>query len=104
MVGAGGGPGGRQEGSPECDPVSAVAEPVIVRLAEKYGKTPAQIVLRWHLQLGNVVIPRSVTPSRIKENIDVFDYGLSPQDMRDIAVLENGVRIGPDPDTTDFRG
>ena len=56
-------------------------------------------MLRWHLQLGNVVIPKSVTPSRIKENIDVFDFELAPDDMMVIGELDNGTRIGPDPDT-----
>jgi diketogulonate reductase-like aldo/keto reductase len=73
-------------------------EQAITGLAEKYGKTPAQIVLRWHVQLGNVVIPKSVTPSRIAENIDVFDFELAPDDMAVIAELDNGGRIGPDPD------
>jgi 2,5-diketo-D-gluconate reductase A len=68
-------------------------------LAEKYGKTPAQIVLRWHLQLGNVVIPKSVTPSRVRENTEVFDFELADDDMAVIATLETGQRIGPDPDS-----
>lgn len=67
-------------------------------MAQKYGKTPAQIVLRWHLQLGNVVIPKSVTPSRVQENIDVFDFELADDDLAVIAALETGVRVGPDPD------
>jgi 2,5-diketo-D-gluconate reductase A len=67
-------------------------------LADKYGKTPAQIVLRWHLQLGNVVIPKSVTPARVRENIDVFDFELADDDLAVIATLETGKRIGPDPD------
>lgn len=67
-------------------------------LAEKYGKSPAQIVLRWHLQLKNVVIPKSVTPSRIEENIDVFDFELADDDMAVIASLDAGERVGPDPD------
>jgi 2,5-diketo-D-gluconate reductase A len=69
----------------------------IVGLAEKYGKTPAQIVLAWHLQLGNIVIPKSVTPSRVRENLDVFDVELSDDDLATIAELENGTRTGPDP-------
>jgi 2,5-diketo-D-gluconate reductase A len=69
----------------------------IVGLAEKYGKTPAQIVLAWHLQLGNIVIPKSVTPSRVRENIDVFDVELSDDDLATFAELENGTRTGPDP-------
>ncbi|GLZ34695.1 oxidoreductase [Lentzea sp. NBRC 105346] len=67
-------------------------------LADKYAKTPAQIVLRWHVQLGNVVIPKSVTPYRIKENIEVFDFELAPDDMAVINELDNGTRTGPDPD------
>ncbi|MGW6931563.1 aldo/keto reductase [Lentzea sp. NPDC054927] len=73
-------------------------EPDLTGLADKYGKTPAQIVLRWHVQLGNVVIPKSVTPYRIKENIDIFDFELAQDDMTVIAELDNGTRTGPDPD------
>ncbi|QLY33907.1 aldo/keto reductase [Nocardia huaxiensis] len=77
-----------------------LSEPVLARLAEQYGKTPAQIVLRWHLQIGNIVIPKSVTPSRISENIDVFDFALSEADLALIDDLDNpGGRIGPNPDT-----
>ncbi|MDA3649159.1 aldo/keto reductase [Saccharopolyspora indica] len=68
-------------------------------LGEKYGKSPAQIVLRWHLQLGNVVIPKSVTPSRIEENIEVFDFELADDDVAAITALRTDVRVGPDPDT-----
>jgi 2,5-diketo-D-gluconate reductase A len=81
-----------------------LAEPVLSRVAERYGKTPAQVVIRWHLQLGNLVVPRSVTPSRIKENIDVFDFDLTPEDLCVIAALDNGDRIGPDPDTFNYLG
>jgi diketogulonate reductase-like aldo/keto reductase len=69
------------------------------RLGAKHGKSPAQVVIRWHLQLGNVVIPKSQTPSRIAENIDVFDFSLDNDDMAAIADLETGVRTGGDPDT-----
>ncbi|MFC8225269.1 aldo/keto reductase [Streptomyces sp. NPDC057287] len=72
---------------------------LLVSLAERHGKTPAQVVLRWHLQLGNVVIPKSVTPARIRQNIDVFDFELSTADMDAIAGLDRGMRTGPDPDT-----
>jgi 2,5-diketo-D-gluconate reductase A len=73
----------------------------VASLASKHGRTPAQIVLRWHLQLGNVVIPKSVTPSRIKENFEVFDFELDADDMAAIAELDTGRRIGPDPETFD---
>lgn len=76
-----------------------LADPVVTGLAEKHGKSPAQVVLRWHVQLGNVVIPKSVTASRIVENIDVFDFALDDGDMDAIASLDQGRRGGPDPDT-----
>ncbi|WP_323375327.1 aldo/keto reductase [Streptomyces alkaliterrae] len=81
-----------------------LADPVIGRIAERYGRTPAQVILRWHLQLGNVVIPKSVTPSRIRENIDVFDFELDEDDMAAVAGLDSGTRLGPDPDEMDWRG
>ncbi|MCM2425302.1 aldo/keto reductase [Streptomyces sp. RKAG337] len=74
-------------------------EPVIGTIAQRLGRTPAQVVLRWHLQIGNVVIPKSVTPSRIKENIDVFDFELTDADMTALAGLDAGNRIGPDPES-----
>ncbi|MEU5240481.1 aldo/keto reductase [Streptomyces lydicus] len=76
-------------------------DPTIGRLAAKYGKTAAQVVLRWHLQLGNVVIPKSVTPSRIAENIDVFGFELDAEDLAALAGLDAGKRLGPDPATFD---
>lgn len=76
-----------------------LADPVVTTIAEKYAHTPAQIVLRWHIQLGNMVIPKSVTASRISENIDVFDFELAPDDVDAIADLNAGHRTGPDPDT-----
>ncbi|MDQ8706342.1 aldo/keto reductase [Streptomyces sp. LHD-70] len=75
--------------------------PTIVAIARKHDRTPAQIVLRWHLQLGNVVIPKSVTPSRIKENLDVFGFELDDEDLTAIAALDEGKRLGPDPATFD---
>jgi diketogulonate reductase-like aldo/keto reductase len=78
-----------------------LADPTIAELAAKHGKTPAQVVLRWHLQLGNVVIPKSVTPSRIKENLDVFDFELDDADLAAVAGLDSGNRLGPDPATFD---
>jgi 2,5-diketo-D-gluconate reductase A len=76
-----------------------LSDPAITSLAEKYGKTPAQVVIRWHLQLGNVVIPKSVTPARIKENIDVFDFELAEDDVASITELNRDERTGPNPDT-----
>jgi 2,5-diketo-D-gluconate reductase A len=70
----------------------------LVSLGDKYGKSPAQIVLRWQIQLDNIVFPKSVTPSRIRENIDVFDFELSDDDMATIGELDSGTRLGPDPD------
>ena len=71
--------------------------PAIVAIAQKHNRTPAQVVLRWHLQLGNVVIPKSVTPSRIKENIDVFGFSLDTEDLAAISALNEDRRLGPDP-------
>lgn len=74
-------------------------DPVLGRIAQAHGRTPAQVVLRWHLQIGNVVIPKSVTPRRIAENIDVFGFDLGPDDMKAIGELDKGARVGPDPAT-----
>lgn len=71
---------------------------IIYKLAEKYGKTPAQIVIRWHLDKGLVVIPKSVTPSRIAENFDVWDFRLDKDELTDLTALDKGKRLGPDPD------
>ncbi|WP_262008521.1 aldo/keto reductase [Streptomyces sp. FIT100] len=71
--------------------------PTVVAVAQKHGRTAAQVVLRWHLQLGNVVIPKSVTPSRIRENIEVFDFELDTDDLAALAALDEGRRLGPDP-------
>jgi 2,5-diketo-D-gluconate reductase A len=76
-----------------------LSDPAITSLAEKYGKTPAQVVIRWHLQLGNVVIPKSVTPERIKQNFEVFDFELADDDVVSINELNRDERTGPDPDT-----
>ncbi|MFD8968696.1 aldo/keto reductase [Streptomyces sp. NPDC059568] len=74
-------------------------EEAITEIAGRHEKSPAQVVLRWHIQLGNIVIPKSVTPARIRENIDVFDFELSPGDMAAMATLDRGLRTGPNPDT-----
>jgi 2,5-diketo-D-gluconate reductase A len=71
----------------------------IAAIAERHDKTPAQAILRWHLQLGNVVIPKSVTPERIRENLELFDFELSDEEMALFERLDRGERIGPDPET-----
>ncbi|MFE7547568.1 aldo/keto reductase [Streptomyces gardneri] len=71
---------------------------VIGELAARYGKSSAQVVLRWHLQLGTVVIPKSVTPARIRENFEVFDFALTDEEMSAVASLDRGLRTGPHPD------
>jgi 2,5-diketo-D-gluconate reductase A len=74
---------------------------LVTSLAEKYGRSAAQIVLRWHIQLGNIVFPKSVTPSRIAENIDIFDFELADDDVAAISGLDKGdpgARLGPHPD------
>jgi 2,5-diketo-D-gluconate reductase A len=71
----------------------------IVAIAEAQEKTPAQVILRWHIQLGNVVIPKSVTPERIHQNLEIFDFELNDEEMSSIAGLDRGARIGPDPST-----
>lgn len=76
-----------------------LSEPTIETVAAHHERTPAQTILRWHLQLGNVVIPKSVTPERIRENFEIFDFELSEDDMAAIARLDAIDRIGPDPST-----
>jgi 2,5-diketo-D-gluconate reductase A len=78
-------------------------DPVVGEIAAKHGKTPAQVVIRWHLDSGLIVIPKSVTPSRIRENIAVFDFKLDASDMDKLAGLDSAEgRIGPNPATADF--
>ncbi|WP_067244040.1 aldo/keto reductase [Microbacterium resistens] len=77
---------------------AVLRERAIVEIAERHGKTPAQVVLRWHLQQGRVVIPKSVTPARIAENLDVFDGDLSAEELAAIDALERDGRTGPHPD------
>jgi 2,5-diketo-D-gluconate reductase A len=74
-------------------------DPTIERIASAHGRTPAQVVLRWHIQLGNIVIPKSVTPSRIQENFRIFDFELSDEDMHAVFELDREERTGPDPAT-----
>jgi len=77
-------------------------DPTIVRIAEALGKTPAQVTLRWHIQRGDIVFPKSVTRSRIEENFAIFDFELSDLDVADISALNRDERTGPDPDTFDY--
>lgn len=77
---------------------STLAEPTVLRIAAKHGKTTAQAVIRWHLDLGLTVIPKSANPARIAENFDVFDFALDEEDMAALALLDDPQgRIGPDP-------
>ncbi|NUR31650.1 MAG: aldo/keto reductase [Catenulispora sp.] len=82
-----------------------LGEPLLAVIGDHYGKTPAQVVIRWHLQLGNVVIPKSATPSRIRENFEVFDFELTQNEVDEITGLgrDNG-RIGPNPAVFNYTG
>jgi 2,5-diketo-D-gluconate reductase A len=75
-----------------------LGDPEIVSIARRVGKTPAQVVLRWHIERGFIVFPKSVTPARIRENIDIFDFELSGEDVETISALDRGERSGSDPD------
>jgi 2,5-diketo-D-gluconate reductase A len=80
-----------------------LADPTVAAIAGKHGKTAAQVVIRWHLDSGLIVIPKSVTPARIRENIAVFDFKLDAQDLDRLAELDTAEgRIGPDPLTAAF--
>ncbi|MER7703035.1 aldo/keto reductase [Kitasatospora sp. NPDC097605] len=79
-----------------------LAEPELARIAAKHGRTVAQVVLRWHLQNGVIAIPKSVTPARIKENLDVAGFELDAEDLAAIAGIATGTRIGPDPQEFDW--
>lgn len=85
--------------SPLAQGGELLTDPALQALAAKHGKTRAQIVLRWHVQSGLVVFPKSANPARIRENIDVFDFALDDAEMAAIARLDAGKRIGPDPAT-----
>jgi diketogulonate reductase-like aldo/keto reductase len=82
---------------------NALADPVITAIADQRGKTPAQVVLRWHIDSGRSAIPKSVTPARIAQNLDVFDFALTADDIAAIDALDTGVRGGPNQDEIDFR-
>jgi 2,5-diketo-D-gluconate reductase A len=75
-----------------------LGDPVIVEVAERLGRTPAQVTLRWHIQRGDIVFPKSVTRRRVQENFALFDFELGPEDMDAITGLNRDERIGPDPD------
>ena len=81
-----------------------VTNEAVKRIAERLGRTPAQTVLRWHIQRGDVIFPRSNTPAHIADNIRLFDFELAPDDMAAISALDQGAagRKGPDPDTFDW--
>jgi diketogulonate reductase-like aldo/keto reductase len=76
-------------------------DPVVLAISSAHAKSPAQVVLRWHIQLGNLVIPKSVTPERIRENIDIFDFELNEEEMAAVSGLSGG-RIGPEPEVFEF--
>jgi 2,5-diketo-D-gluconate reductase A len=78
-----------------------IDEDRIVAVAKAHDKTPAQVTLRWHVQLGNIIFPKSVTDHRIRENFDIFDFELSDGEMSAIGGLDKGERLGPDPDQFD---
>ncbi|GAA5632423.1 2,5-diketo-D-gluconic acid reductase A [Acinetobacter calcoaceticus] len=76
----------------------AIEDDVIKEISLKYGKTKAQIIIRWHLQNDLILIPKTVTPSRIKDNFDVFDFELEIDDLNKVGLLDRGERLGPDPE------
>ncbi|CCQ47819.1 aldo/keto reductase [Pseudarthrobacter siccitolerans] len=79
---------------------SLLDAPILSQLAEKHGKTPGQLVLRWHIQHGLVTIPKTANPERMRENLDVFDFALDPQDLAELAILDEGPGAGNDSDVT----
>jgi 2,5-diketo-D-gluconate reductase A len=76
----------------------ALDDPTIDDIARRYGKTPSQVILRWHIERGDIVFPKSVSPARIRENIDIFDFELAGEDVEAISALNRNQRTGPDPD------
>ncbi|MGB5796744.1 MAG: aldo/keto reductase [Mycolicibacter algericus] len=83
---------------------SLLAHPAVTEVAQRCGRTPAQVLIRWHLQLGNIVIPKSVNPERIISNVEVFDFELGAAEMAAISSLDDRARLGPDPRTFDYTG
>jgi 2,5-diketo-D-gluconate reductase A len=77
----------------------ALSDPTIDDIARRVGRAPAQVILRWHIERGDIVFPKSITPSRIRENIDIFDFDLTGEDVEAISALNRNERTGPDPDT-----
>jgi len=86
----------------------AIDDKVLIEIGKNHNKSASQVILRWHIQLGNVIIPKSVTPKRIEENYNIFDFSLSDEEMLEIKKLDRGERTGPDPSTfvfpRDYRG
>jgi 2,5-diketo-D-gluconate reductase A len=83
---------------------SLLNHPAVNAVAESHGRTTAQVLIRWHIQLGNIVIPKSVNPARIASNFDVFDFELNADEMASISSLDDGTRLGPDPRSFNFTG
>jgi len=93
---------GIESWSPLARGGALLSDPEVLSIARGVGKTPAQVVLRWHIERGYIVFPKSITPARIRENIDIFDFELTGEDVERISALNRNERTGPDPDT--FRG
>jgi len=89
--------------SDDRPPKNVLTDPAITELAAKYGKSTAQVVLRWHVDCGRSAVPKSVRPDRIAENLDIFDFALTQEEIAVIDALDTGVRGGPNQDELDFR-
>lgn len=81
---------------------AVLGDPTITAIAERLGRTTAQVTLRWHIQRGDIVFPKSVTRSRVEENFRLFDFELTDEDVQAISALNRDQRTGPDPDTFDY--
>jgi len=79
-----------------------LGDPVLAAIAERLDRSTAQVTLRWHLQRGDIVFPKSVTRERVEENFRLFDFALTPDDMAAVTALDRGARMGPDPDTFNY--
>ncbi|WP_461188853.1 aldo/keto reductase [Arthrobacter sp. Z4-13] len=82
------------------DGAGLLSAPLLSQLGEKYGKTPGQLVLRWHVQNGIVTVPKTANPERMRENLDIFDFALDAQDLAELAILDEGPNAGNDSDVT----